>query len=1151
MRTVTVILQARINDFTAKMGQAGKAAASVGKVAEAGTLKATSSFEKLQDTALQNEQAWGRVSNTLAVMGAAAAAAAGLAIREFAQFDQAMAGVESTGADAAGSIEDLRASALKMGADTAFSAVEAANGVEELARAGVSAADILNGGLAGALDLAAAGQIGVADAAGIAATAMTQFKLSGEDIPHLADLLAAGAGKAMGGVDELGQAMAQGGLVAAQFGLDIEETVGGLSAFAAAGLLGSDAGTSFKTMLLRLAKPSQEAQGLMDDLGIAAYDAQGNFVGLEGLAGQLETKLGGLTEKQRQSALATIFGTDAIRAATVLYENGASGISQWTSAVDDSGYAAATAAKLQDNLIGDLEKLGGAWSTLAIQMGEVGDGPLRLAVQGLEALVNIASSTPGAATDIMTAVVALSALAGGAALLMKGISGYAQYQTAMGQLAGSSPGISRAATAAGELGKALGIAGAAVVGLQMLGTYLNTTTAQTHGLEATATALTRVAEGITDIEGLDDLFMDKGDSSRQMAEGLFALGGGVDSLTSGFQYLTEGANEWSNISNGAFWDSLGNSFAKLVSVGTLETSADKITSVFGEIDTSLKDMSFDDATTAFAELRESLDPDGTNLPQLMSLFDDYASKVDAAAAAAGLAKPSQAELADLMAGGVVDGFSLAGDGALALADANGVSAEAAQATADAAAAESDAMQGVLDAAQGAADAIKSLNDAQGEAAGLFMDAQASADNYVASLQGVTAQIEENGNSTDQMTEKGRANREYLRGLAEDARTATDAMIANGDGIGTANASMEEMRASFLGVLGKFGIVGAEAEGMADSLGLIPNYVDVLFAVEGAKLSQQQADDLNTSLEGLPDDVKTQIITIATRDGYDQAMAALLSVDAVRAEPVIAGQYDPTGENQARAGVDIDDPTNIIIGSQYDPGGENQARAGVEVDDPTNIIIGSHYDPGGEREAWAGVCSVPDNTDVKIASNYNDWGVRDAKSSIASVQGKTVNINVVTRYSTTGKTSSGATVGSAYVARKAARHAGGGLITGPGTGTSDDVPILASNREFMLREWAASKIGLDRLNYMNRTGRIPAYAAGGLITPTGAPTSGAASYGMMAGITTTTAGVDLDGIQAAVAAGLAGARIVMDGHVIDARITTSQTRVARQVVRGSR
>jgi TP901 family phage tail tape measure protein len=217
----------------------------------------------------------------------------------------------------------LRKAALQAGKDTAYSATEAGKGIEELSKAGISTADILGGGLKGALSLAAAGQLDVGEAAETAATAMTQFNLKGNQVGHVADLLAAGAGKAQGSVHDMGYALKAGGLVASQMGLSIEDTTGALAAFASAGLIGSDSGTSFKSMLQALQNPSSKSAKVMKELGLNVYDAQGQFVGLTQLAGQLQARMQGLTQAQRDQAMAQIFGSDGIRAATVLYKQGA------------------------------------------------------------------------------------------------------------------------------------------------------------------------------------------------------------------------------------------------------------------------------------------------------------------------------------------------------------------------------------------------------------------------------------------------------------------------------------------------------------------------------------------------------------------------------------------------------------------------------------------------------------------------------------------------------------------------------------------------------------------------------------------------------------------------------------------------------------
>lgn len=354
------------------------------------------------------------------VMGGLIAAGIGVAVSKYAEFDAAMSGVIASGEDAAANQDALRQAAMDAGASTVFSATESANAIEELAKAGISAADTLSGGLAGSLDLAAAGGLGVADAASIMATAMTQFSVKGSQATHVADLLAAGAGKAQGDVSDLSQALGQAGLVANATGLTIEETTGGLAAFASAGLLGSDAGTSFKSMLQRLTPQSAEAQRAMDELGISAYDAQGNFIGLSEFAGNLQQSMRGLTPEARQAAMATIFGSDAVRAATILYNEGAEGIQEWTAAVDDQGYAAEVARKRLDNLQGDVEALGGALDTALIQTGSGANDSLRALTATATGIVEWFSQLPGPVIDTglaLGAAAAATGLLGGGALV--------------------------------------------------------------------------------------------------------------------------------------------------------------------------------------------------------------------------------------------------------------------------------------------------------------------------------------------------------------------------------------------------------------------------------------------------------------------------------------------------------------------------------------------------------------------------------------------------------------------------------------------------------------------------------------------------------------------------------------------------------------
>lgn len=421
--------------------------------------------EQSRAAAERQKSAWAELGPTIAAAGALTLAGVGMAVKSYADFDKQMSHVQAATHATAGDMDRLREAAIQAGADTAFSAEEAGRGIEEMAKAGVSTADILGGGLTGALSLAAAGALDVGEAAEIASSAMTQFGLSGSDIPHIADLLAAGAGKAQGSVQDMGAALNQVGIVANSTGLTIDETVGALAALASAGLTGSDAGTSLKTTLQRLVPTSKEAQKEMDRLGISAYDAQGNFKGMSEFAGNLQSSMAGLSEEQHAASMNIIFGSDAVRAANLLFNEGAAGIEAWETAVADAGYAAETAALMQDNLAGDLEKLGGAIDTALIKGGTGAAEVLRGMVQGLEGLVDAVGRVPA---PVLSVGVGLAALVGGVALVGGGlITVIPKIQATREALNTLAPAGSKAAGALGKVGKVAGLAAvaAAVIGI--------------------------------------------------------------------------------------------------------------------------------------------------------------------------------------------------------------------------------------------------------------------------------------------------------------------------------------------------------------------------------------------------------------------------------------------------------------------------------------------------------------------------------------------------------------------------------------------------------------------------------------------------------------------------------------------------------------
>ncbi len=396
-KTVSVELRAVVSNYLSGMKQAAQATSDLaGKAGKA---------------VQENSAEISRMGTGFVVAGAGMLAVAGKATSVFASFDKAMSGVAATGDDAKSQLGALREQAVRLGADTQYSAEEAAQGITELLKAGVSARDVIGGGLAGSLSLAAAGQMEVAAAAETTAITLAQFGLEGTQASHVADLLAAGAGKASGEVSDMAQALSQVGLVANQTGLTVEETTGTLAAFAKAGLIGSDAGTSLKTMLQRLTPQSAAAQKQFDELGISAYDANGKFVGMANFAGQLQEKLGELTPKARNAAMGIMFGSDAIRAASELYKQGESGVRGWIDAVDEQGYASRAAAELTNNLSGDIERLGGSLDSVFIKSGSGANNILRQMTQGAEAAVDAIGGLPEPLLATMTVLTGTGGLA--------------------------------------------------------------------------------------------------------------------------------------------------------------------------------------------------------------------------------------------------------------------------------------------------------------------------------------------------------------------------------------------------------------------------------------------------------------------------------------------------------------------------------------------------------------------------------------------------------------------------------------------------------------------------------------------------------------------------------------------------------------------
>lgn len=267
------------------------------------------------------------------------------------------------------SMQDL---ALLEGARTKYSALEAAQAIEELVKAGLKPAQVESGALGAALDLATAGELQLADAAAIMSTALNAFKSNGLTASQAADILAGTANSAAATVYDLQYGLAAVGAVADGVGMSFRDTSAALGIFANNGLKSQDAGTSLKTMLMNLSPATDKAYEAMRYLGIITkegnnqfYDAEGRLRSLTDVADVLQRSLSKFSDKDRQDFFREMFGTDAIRAANILYKEGSAGVKSFYQ--DMSRVTALEVArKKMDNAAGSVEELQGAIETLQI-----------------------------------------------------------------------------------------------------------------------------------------------------------------------------------------------------------------------------------------------------------------------------------------------------------------------------------------------------------------------------------------------------------------------------------------------------------------------------------------------------------------------------------------------------------------------------------------------------------------------------------------------------------------------------------------------------------------------------------------------------------------------------------------------------------------
>lgn len=352
-----------------------------------------------------------KIPKVMAAVGTAVTGAFAGAIKIGSDFEAQMSRVQAISGATGEEFEQLRQQAIDLGADTAFSASEAAQGMENLAAAGFTTQEIMNA-MPGLLNLAAASGEDLATSSDIAASALRGFGLNAEEAGHVADVLAENANRTNSSVRETGEALKYIAPMARASGISLEETAAAIGIMANAGIQGSQAGTTLRGALARLSKPTDVMATAMEQLGVSFYDSNGKMKSLADQVDMLKGAMNGMTDEQKNYYLATLYGQEALSGMMVLINEGGDSLRGLATDYENCAGSAENAAKImQDNFQGAVEQLKGSLESFGIQIFSKVSAPLSdMANVATEAVNNMTSAfesggVVGAVNSLMTSIV--------------------------------------------------------------------------------------------------------------------------------------------------------------------------------------------------------------------------------------------------------------------------------------------------------------------------------------------------------------------------------------------------------------------------------------------------------------------------------------------------------------------------------------------------------------------------------------------------------------------------------------------------------------------------------------------------------------------------------------------------------------------------
>lgn len=357
-------------------------------------------------------------SVTLPIVGIGTAA-----VKVGSDFDTAMSQVAATMGKTKNEIQDLRKFAMEMGATTVFSAKQAAEGLNILAQSGLDANEQM-AALPDVLNLAAAGQLNLADAATYAIGAVKGFGDEAKNANKYVDLIAKGATLANTDVRGLGAALSAASASANTYGQSAESTTLSLLRLAEQNVTGEEAATALSRAMMDLYTPTTTASKALDELGISAYDSSGKAKDFNEVVDELKNRLNGMSDAQRNAYLNTIFTTYGLSAFNKMTVSSTDKVKQFKDGLNDASGSAMKQAQTQlDNLQGDVTLLKSALEGAGIIISDHIIPKLRSFVKGLTALITKFNEASPATQSLIIKIAGIVAAVGPVLLILSKLTG--------------------------------------------------------------------------------------------------------------------------------------------------------------------------------------------------------------------------------------------------------------------------------------------------------------------------------------------------------------------------------------------------------------------------------------------------------------------------------------------------------------------------------------------------------------------------------------------------------------------------------------------------------------------------------------------------------------------------------------------------------